>query len=73
MSNDLIAMAMREATRAVVPPDGTFSAEGFQTALCRYAGVSSGLNRRLIEAILVGRGDVVVLGDGLFRHTGERE
>ena len=70
MTNDLIAMAMREAVRVTVPADGTFSAESFQAALCRYAGVTSGLNPRMVEAILVGRDDVVMLSDGLFGYTG---
>lgn len=62
--NDLINLAMRQASRDFGGNDGTFNSAGLSRVLCRMANIRGPLDGRVISTILTGRTDCIVLKGG---------
>lgn len=61
---DLVHIAMSRAADNFGGKPGVFNGAGFSQELSKLAGVSHGIDGRLVEVILCGRCDVVQLSGG---------
>lgn len=62
--NDLIRFAMVRATERFGGKDGVFNGACFSGAFTELAGVTSGIDGKIVSAMLCGRPDVEVLKGG---------
>lgn len=65
MVNDLVRFAAKLAVaRFGEEGDRIFNAAGFSAAFCQISGVKGPIDGRVVDAILVGRGDIEPLAGG---------
>jgi hypothetical protein len=68
--SDPVRKAMKHAVARFDGSDGTFSAAGFGIALHQLAGLSGGMDGKLVRLLLLGRTDVEMLnGRAHFRMS----
>lgn len=61
---DVVNLAMRKASEKFGGSDRVFNGAGFGVELMRIAGLNGGIDGKLVEVILCGRGDVEQLSGG---------
>ena len=64
MQFDLVKLAMNRASQRFGGGDNVFNGANFSGAFCELAGVASGLDGKVVEAILCGRPDCIQLSGG---------
>lgn len=64
MQFDLVKLAMNRAAQRFGGSDRVFNGAGFSSAFRELAGVASGIDGKVVEAILCGRPDCLQLSGG---------